>query len=253
MEPRKVEDMPSKSMPTKPEYAGQDKKKGPLWKSQVFWTALAVIISSLAAGFTGYATYQVSLSSFHLRIGAGNPAFTTCNDKEKGTYSLCPIIPIEFINTGAKAGMVKDVVLVMSAGQWKSVLQPVAFPKSFGQEALSENGREAFHPFALNARERLFRNLLFYPGADPEESNPLQMRRDQSLSVGSYRFEVYVSTDTDTELELAFADTYYVPKDVVDGLTGTGPMFIPTGESVVHARRVLKEKLSGETSGAVRK
>ncbi|HQP31062.1 MAG TPA: hypothetical protein PLB81_07015 [Deltaproteobacteria bacterium] len=211
------------------------------WKDQVFWTAAAVIVASIAAIWTGYVNYKLSLSSFKVNMGAGNPAFTTCIDKEKGTYSLCPIVPLEFVNVGAKPGLVNDVMLVVSTGQWKSKLIPIAFAPSFGQEALDENRREVFHPFALNAKERLFKNVIFYPGQDPGELNSLQMNRGQLLPEGNYNFEFYLNTDADNKLKLVYAETYYVPKEVVNNLAiGIGPMYIPTGESIVRARKVLK-------------
>ncbi|MGC8491487.1 MAG: hypothetical protein ACP5SH_07095 [Syntrophobacteraceae bacterium] len=211
-----------------------------------FWTVAAVVISLVSLGWTAYTNYKLFFAAFRVTLGIGSPAFTVCNRKEDGTYSLCPIVPIEFINVGAKPGLVRDVMLFVSveARPLKSLLQPVAFCTSFGQGALDEVGREPFRPFALNTGERLVKNILFYPGEDAGESNPLQIKGRDSLPDGLYRFEFYLNTEAENRLSLVCDRTYYVPKEVVDSLAADGPMYIPTDKSTVDARMALKKAIS---------
>ena len=214
-------------------------------KNPVFWSATAVFISLLVAGWTGYTNYKAAFSPFQAELSVGHPLFVRSNDEKGENYCLTPIVPIEFANVGAKPGSVRDVVVIVSAGNWKVLLQAEAFSKSFGADALTDDKREIFHPFMLNAKERLFKTLIFNPSVQPKGWKPALIKNGELLPDGPYLFKFYLNSGVTNRLRLVTERTYAVPKDVLAGLaTGKGRPYVPFDDATIKGRRSLGEELA---------
>lgn len=214
-------------------------------KNPIFWSAIAVFISLLAASWTGYTNYKTAFSPFHVELAVGHPAFVRSNDEKGENYCMTPIIPIEFANVGATPGSIRDVVVIVSAGNWKVLLQAEAFSKSFGANALTEEQREIFHPFMLNAKERLFKTLIFNPSVQPRGWKPALIRNGELLPDGPYLFKFYLNSGSVNRLRLVCERSYAVPENILVGLAnGKGRPYVPFDEATIKARKSLEEELS---------
>jgi hypothetical protein len=210
-----------------------------------FWTVAAVVISLLSAAFAAYSTYRTTLSPFDLRIAVGHPLMGRSTDEKNEHYSLTPIIPVEFLNLGAKAGEVRDIVIVVSTGSSKWLLQGELFCKTFGVEAMREEFREVIHPFVLNGKERLFKSILFNPGKQPESWKVPMMKPNEPLPDGTYIFDFYVNAGDNNRLRLVSTKKYNMPKDIVLQIaTNKGGVYFPFDDSLVHARQSFEDTLS---------
>lgn len=219
------------------------KEKG---ENKVNYLAVAAfVISLLSAAWTVYSSYRTDFSAFDLRMTVGHPMMAKSSDAKNELYSLTPIIPLEFLNLGAKAGEVRDIVIVVSAGSARWLLQAELICKTFSEEAMKEEFREVVHPFILNGKERLFRSILFNPGGQPIGYMVPMMRPNESLPEGTYVFEYYVNAGDDNELKLVAVKKYDMPKNIVKELAmDKGGTYLPFDESMVEARETLEQKLS---------
>lgn len=220
-------------------------EKPSIWNNPNFWCALSVVISLLTASWLAFTSYRMNLSPFQPELSIGNPFLTRTEDEKKENYSMCPIIPIEFANVGARPGTVRDIVLVISAGKWKALLHAEAFSKSFGTAALTENNREVFHPFMLNAKERLFKNILFNISGQPKGWKSPAVKNGELLPFGTYTFKLYLNAGASNELRLISKKTYTLPKNIIASLaTSNGQPYVPFDDSTVNARESLESDLS---------
>lgn len=228
----------NKELPEKPE-------KVHLWNNSNFWSAAAVIISLLTASWLAFTSYRTAFSPFQAELAIGNPFLTRCEDEKKENYCMCPIIPIEFVNVGARPGTVRDIVLVVAAGHWKALLHAEAFSKSFGTAALTENNREVFHPFMLNGKERLFKNILFNISSQPKGWKSPAVKNGELLPFGTYSFKLYLNAGPINKLRLISKKTYTLPDSIIASLaTNNGQPYVPFDESTINAREHLESDLS---------
>jgi len=214
-------------------------------KNPMFWSAAAVFISLLAAGWTIYTNYKAAFSPFEVELAIGHPIFARSTDEKGENYCLTPVVPIEFANVGATPGSVRDLVITVSAPNWKVLLQAEAFCKSFDASALTDANREMFHPFMLNAKERLFKNILFNPSAQPKGWTPNLIKNGKPFPEGPYLFRFYINAGTTNNLRLVAEKTYIIPKNVLAYfVTGQGHPCIPLDDATIKAKESLLQELS---------
>lgn len=210
-----------------------------------YWTMAAVIISLLSAGFTAYSTYRTNLSPFDLRLSIGYPLMGRTFDEKKEHYSLTPIINVEFLNTGAKAGEIKDIIVVVKAGSSKWWLQSAYFCKTSGMEVMKEEFREAFHPFILGGKERLSRNILFHPVVQSEPWKAPMRKPNEALPSGTYTFDFYVNAGGKNSLHWVMKKKYEMRNQIVQGLArDNGGSYFLFDDSLIEARKSFEETLS---------
>ena len=210
-----------------------------------YWTIAAVAISLLSFGLAAYATYRTTFSPFDLKISIGHPLMGKSTDAKKERYSLTPIIPVEFLNLGSKSGEVREIVIVVSAGSSRWLLQAEFFCKEFGINAMREEYREVAHPFVLNGNERIYKSILFNPSKQPKRFTVPMMKLNEPLPEGTYVFEFYVNAGDSNQLQLITTKKYNMPKDIVLQLaTDKGGVYFPFDESLVASRKSFEESLS---------
>jgi hypothetical protein len=150
--------------------------------------AIALIISVIVA-------WKNYLSPFHVEIFCGNPRLEPLPLKlEDGSMVIrfSAILPLYFTNTGAREGVIRDIILVVNTAQNEWLLQPFFYTKysiktepALGTKLTEDPSNEPFYPVHLAGKSKVYKSIVFSlmkHDRFPLGTNP--------LSTGKYSFTV---------------------------------------------------------------
>jgi hypothetical protein len=123
----------------------------------------------------------------------------------KKVTRFAAIIPLIFVNTGARDGTITDIMLKVKSDKHNWIFQPFIFTKFdlsiksiLGSEELTKDpSNTPFHPIHLQAKEKMYKPIAFTPLFDLKRL-PQCPPGDEPLPHGIYRFEIQaLETGTD--------------------------------------------------------
>jgi hypothetical protein len=171
----------------------------------------AIIISIIALIVSGVVAWKNYFSPFQVKIYCGNPRL------EPGNYNLgdgrmvarfAVILPLYFVNVGARDGIIRDIVLIVRSPQNVWLFQPFFYTKygvqtepALGEKLTKDPSNEPFYPVHLQGKEKVYKSIAF--AALNSERFPLG---DNPLFPGRYTFQVKTleAAKKDYESKLTF-------------------------------------------------
>lgn len=135
-------------------------------RSNLVLSIIAIGISLLAVGITGYNLYTNHLEPFNPEITTGNPMISLIPESEgSDNLSLGMLVPIDIINTGARGGIIKDFIIRLDSESDEYpclFLRSDYFSNEFSLKAWQREFNEPMHPIYLNGNERIYQIYIFY-------------------------------------------------------------------------------------------
>lgn len=150
------------------------------------------IIALLISGFIVYKNY---LSPCNIKVYCGNPRLEPMPQRFKdgsAVMRFSTILPLYLTNTGAREGIISDVMLVVKSDQNEWLFQPFFYTKysmetepSFGKKIFDDPLNEPFHPIHLAGKSKVYKSIAF--ALLKHENFPLGTN---PLVAGNYNFAV---------------------------------------------------------------
>lgn len=163
---------------------------------------IAIIVAAIAAGVSGYALWATQLKPFKVDVEVGSPILSLVQYREGSElYSLGMALPIDMVNTGARGGTVKDMLIkVDTEGEeypfW--FLQPTFFASEYSAKMLKEEFREAVHPIYVKGGERIYRNIIFIP-VTGRKSFPIFRLSKPKIPIRTYTLTLFLLDSSSSE------------------------------------------------------
>jgi hypothetical protein len=154
-----------------------------------------VITGAIALLISGIVAWKNYLSPFNVKIYCGNPRLELLPLKlEDGrTVSrFSAILPLYFVNTGAREGVIRDIILIVNSDQDKWLFQSVFYTKysiktesTLGKTLTKDPSNEPFYPVHLAGKSEVYKAIVFVPLKTDSFS-----LGTSPLSAGNYSFTV---------------------------------------------------------------
>lgn len=155
-------------------------------------------IALLISGFSGFVAWKIFLSPCNVKIYCGgSPRLEPIPQKlEDGGIvgRFYAILPLYFVNTGARDGIIRDIILIVNSGQNKWLFTPAFYTKysiktelTLGATLTKDPSNEPFYYIHLAGKSTVFKSILFVLEKHekfPSGTNP--------LSAGNYSFAVRI-------------------------------------------------------------
>jgi hypothetical protein len=198
--------------------------------------AIALIISVILA-------WKNYLSPFHIEIFCGYPRLEPlpCKLEDGSTVTrFSAILPLYFTNTGAREGVIRDIVLVVNSDQNEWLFHPFFYTKysistepALGTKLIKDPSNEPFYPVYLAGKSEVHKSIVFSllkHDRFPLGTNP--------LSTGKYSFTLKTleAGKRDYETKLVFDVT--LNNEQVNHLSA-GNYLIPFLDEVKDKREKL--------------
>ena len=199
------------------------------------------VIALLISGFLAWNNY---LSRARIRIVCGNPRLEPAPLKlEDGgkVIRFSAILPLHFINNGAREGVISDIILLVKSEQNEWSFQPFLYTKysiktepSFGKKVFDDPHSEPFYPVHLAGKSKLYKPIVF--ALLKHENFPFG---NNPLAPGNYNFEVRALEAGKKEYETKLAFNLDLNEDRVENLS-KGHIVIVFLKEVIDKRQQLK-------------
>jgi len=198
--------------------------------------AIALIISVILA-------WRNYLSPFHVNIFCGYPRLEPLPLKlEDGSTVIrfSAILPLYFTNSGAREGVISDIILVVNSDQNGWLFHPFFYTKysmttepALGTKLTEDSSNEPFYPVHLAGKSKVYKSIVF--SLLKHERFPLGTN---PLSPGKYSFTVKTleAGKNDYETRLVFNIT--LNNEQINQLS-TGNYLIPFLDEVKDKREKL--------------
>jgi len=155
-----------------------------------------IIISIIALLVSVIVAWKNYLAPFRLSVHSGSPRLEPLQVKltnGKEVVRFVVVLPLYFVNGGARDGIVRDIVLVVRVGQnawlfypWFYCKYSVSTEATLGKKLTEDPSNEPFYAIHLQGKETLFKSIVFAPISDNKKF-PLG---DNPLLPGKYTFQV---------------------------------------------------------------
>lgn len=193
-------------------------------------------IALTALIISGIVAYRAHFSRFNVKIYCGNPRLEPVATEEKRggpAISFCPILPLYFINTGAKGGVIRNIVTIVKTDRKKWLSQSVVYTpynlqrtSPFGQRLTEDPANELFYPIQLQGKSSIYKSIGFMPletDGFPTDKNP--------LLAGKYTFEIKVLLAHKKHFETKLVFSINLQQSQINSLSN-GDRLIPFLEEV---------------------
>lgn len=198
--------------------------------------AIALIISLVLA-------WKNYLSPFNVEIFCGYPRLEPLPLKlEDGTMVIrfSAILPLYFTNTGAREGVIRDIILVVNSDQNEWLFQPFFYTTysmktkpALGTELTEDPSNEPFYPVHLAGKSKVYKSIVF--SLLKHERFPLGTN---PLSTGKYSFTVRTLEVNKRDYETKLVFNITLNKEQINNLS-TGNYLIPFLDEVKDKREKL--------------
>jgi len=198
--------------------------------------AIALIISVILA-------LKNYFSPFHVGIFCGNPRLESLPlELEDGSKVIrfAAILPLYFTNTGARDGVISDIILLVNSDQNKWLFQPFFYTKysiktesALGTKLTEDPSNEPFYPVHLAGKSKVYKPIVFGPLKHewfPLGTNP--------LSAGKYSFTVKTLEVDKKDYETKLVFNVTLSNEQINHLS-TGNCLIPFLDEVKEKREKL--------------
>ena len=198
------------------------------------------IIALLISGFLAWKNY---LSHFNIKVFCGNPRLEPMPVKlENGATIMrfSPILPLYYANTGARDGVITDIILVVESGQNNWLFQPFFYTKytiqtgsTFGKKLTEESSNEPFYPIHLAGKSKIYKPIAF--ALTQHEHFPFG---NNPLLDGNYKFTVRTLEVGKEDYETKLVFNISLNKEKIADLS-KGSILIPFLEEIKNKRQQL--------------
>jgi len=130
--------------------------------------AIAITISGILSGILAWKNY---FSPFNVKIYCGNPRLEPMPQRFKDGSTVMrfsAILPLYFANTGAREGVINDIVLIVNSDQNEWLFQPFFYTKygiktepTFGKNIFDDPFNEPFYPIHLAGKSKVYKSIAF--------------------------------------------------------------------------------------------
>lgn len=128
-------------------------------------TGVIALIISIVLAWENY------LSPFHVEIFCGNPRLEPLPlrlEDGSNVIRFAVILPLYFTNTGAREGVVSDIILLVNSDQNEWLFQPFFYTKysmkiqsALGARLTEDPSNEPFYPVHLGGKSRVYKSIVF--------------------------------------------------------------------------------------------
>jgi|GEM_PF-3048148 len=194
---------------------------------------VSIAISVVALIISGITAWKNYLSPFRLIVYSGSPRLEPCPlifPDGKAVTRFAVVLPLYFVNNGAKDGIIRDIILFVNLGQSTWLFYPGFFCKydvsteaTLGKRLTEDPENVPYHPLYLRGKETLYKPIAFYPVSD-NKKYPLG---DAPLLPGKYIFQAKTLDNKrkDYELKCTFHITI-VEETVRSFASSTSPTYL---------------------------
>jgi hypothetical protein len=150
------------------------------------WTAIIATLAFIVSFATLYYSFW---ENFNLKLYVTGRFEIQYLDKKKENVAIS--LPINFTNSGATAGVINNLFLIIKNGERTLYYFPNLEITSLQINTSGERiplKALAFNPFSIKVRESINKKILFLPH---------EKSADKILSAGNYTVEVYAQTHSD--------------------------------------------------------
>jgi len=200
--------------------------------------AVALIISVTLA-------WKNHLSPFHVGIFCGNPRLEPLPLKlEDGStvVRFSAILPLYFTNTGAREGVISDIILVVDSDRNEWLFQPFFYTKysmktesTLGTKLTEDPSNEPFYPIHLSGKATVYKSIAF--ALLKHERFPLGT---SPLSPGKYSFTLKTLEVDEKHYETKLAFNVTLSSEQINQLSN-GNCLIPFLDEVKSKREKLHD------------
>ena len=172
----------------------------------------SIIISIIALIVSGIVAWKNYLAPFKLSLHSGAPRLERCPVElidGRAVMRFAVVLPLYFVNKGARDGIISDIVLIVRSGQNAWLFYPAFYCKysvstepTLGMMLTKDPSNEPFYPPHLQGKETLYKPIVF-PPVSSSKKFPLG---DKPLLPGKYTFQVMIleTLKKDYEVKLTF-------------------------------------------------
>lgn len=199
------------------------------------------IIALLVSGVVAWKNY---LSPFKLKVYCGNPRLEPVKvdlGNGRSVTRFSAILPLHFVNTGARDGIVRDIAMIVSSAQNTWLFQPYFYSKysiqtesTLGKKLIDDPSNEPFYPIHLLGMEKTYKSIVFV--SLPSEKFPLG---DNPLLPGLFSFQVRTSEDGEKDYESKLTFNINLTEEHISSLSAAN-YIIPFIEEVKEKRQSLQ-------------
>ena len=204
---------------------------------------ISIIISIIALLVSGIVAWKNYLSPFNVKIFCGNPRLEPMPLKLENGETIMrfsPILPLYFVNTGAKDGIINDIILEVNSEKNKFLFQPFFYTEynikkesPYGKKLTENPFNEPFYPLHLEGNSKTYRPIAFAPLV--YERFPLGTNH---LMEGNYNFQVKIFNTSKQFYEIKLTFNTNLSKEQIDSLS-RGDHLIPFLEKTKKERERL--------------
>ena len=208
---------------------------------------VGVITGIIALIVSGIVAWKNYLSPFRAKVEYGNPRLEPVKLNLGGGRAVtrfAVILPLYFVNTGARDGIISDIALIVTSAQNTWLFQPFLYTKygiqtesTLGERLTEDPSNEPFYPIHLLGKEKIYKSIVFV--SLPSERFPLG---DNPLLPGTYSFQIRVLEASKKDYEAKKTFTIKLSEENVNGLSSpTSPKYlIPFTEEIKEKRQNLR-------------
>jgi len=198
----------------------------------------SILLSVTALLISGYVLWATHLKSFQVEVEVGSPMLALVeHKKESGLYALGMVLPIDLVNTGARGGTVKDMLIKLDTENadypfW--FMHPYFFADEYSAKALEGKNREVFHPMYVRGKESIFRNIIFTPIVDRNPQPPTFPLSKAELPAGKYTMTLFLLDSSSSDFRKVRQLSFRLSEERVALISNTP--YIPRLLEVMEAR-----------------
>ncbi len=208
-------------------------------------TWVGVITGIIALIVSGFVAWKNYLSPFRVKVYCGNPRLEPLPldlGGGKTVIRFTTILPLYFVNTGARDGIISDIIMMVSSAKNIWLFQPFFYAKYgmqtesvLGEKLTKDPSNEPFYPVHLLGKEKIYRSIVFVISKHerfPFGTNP--------LLAGNYNFKIKTLGVDEEEYETKLAFNITLGNEQINNLS-TGNYLIPFLEEVKDKRQRLHD------------
>ena len=158
-------------------------------------TLASIIISIIALIVSGIVAWKNYISPFRITVHCSNPRLEPGKldlGNGRAVIRFAVILPLCFVNSGARDGIISDIVLIVRSAQNVWLFLPFFYTSynmqtesTLGKKLTDDPSNEPFYSIHLLGKERVCKSIVFV--SLPNERFPLG---DKPLLPGKYSFQV---------------------------------------------------------------
>ncbi|MBD3361470.1 hypothetical protein GF358_01630 [Candidatus Woesearchaeota archaeon] len=210
-------------------------KEKKCYKDYQFWIAIFSLIVSIAAIVVSITIALDLYSSFNLIIHSNGAYIYPMGFNNQNDTSIAFFIPISFINTGAREGIIEDIKLVITKGSLSvnyTALEEIDLSLLNKKESWNEMDyfQQPFSGFVITGKNSLFKTIYFTLENLKEGSYFLYLQE------GNYKLDILVKTHKIEHYEKKESFTIKINQKAIDNFKKRNRVFLRRDGKQIYAQ-----------------